>query len=83
MTTRNRASRLVAGVALIGLLSGCGVLDVDDKTGQRAATGAAVGAAAGAAVGVLTGGLLASTVAGAVVGGAGGFIFDQADRAGN
>ena len=27
MTTRNRASRLVAGVALIGLLSGCGVLD--------------------------------------------------------
>ncbi|MEZ5903595.1 MAG: hypothetical protein R3C69_00185 [Geminicoccaceae bacterium] len=58
------------------------MLDVDEKTGQRSATGAAVGAAAGAAVGVLTGGLLASTVAGAVVGGAGGFIYDCADRAG-
>lgn len=80
---KSSASRLIGAVAMVGLLSGCGVVDVDEKTGQRAGTGAAVGAAAGAAVGVLSGSLLASTVAGAVVGGAGGFIFDQAKRAGD
>jgi hypothetical protein len=79
---QGKLSRIVAATALLAIVAGCGVVETDDRTAQRAGSGAAVGAAAGAAVGILTGGFLAKTVAGAAIGGAGGFIYDQARKEG-
>lgn len=80
MTFKQRTAGLAVGLLALTTITGCGTLDTDRQTGERAATGAAMGAAAGAAVGIVTGGFLAKTIAGAAIGGAGGFIYDQVER---
>lgn len=79
MNMTKRSAQVVAAVALMGLVAGCGI-ETDEDTTRRAGTGAAAGAVAGAAVGILSGGFLAKTIAGAAIGGAGGFLYDQAQR---
>jgi hypothetical protein len=70
--------KVVAGVGVVLLLSGCAGMS---RTEQRVLSGGAIGAASGAALGAITGG---SPAVGAAIGGAagavGGLIVDSVEK---
>jgi Glycine zipper len=72
--------RIAACLALAGALALGACQGMDADTGGRAAGGAAVGAAGGAVIGALTGNWGKGAAIGALAGGAGGVIYDQAQK---
>lgn len=66
--------------ALAGLLTLNACQGMDSATGGRAVGGAAAGAAGGAVIGALTGNWGKGAAIGALAGGAGGLIYDQAEK---
>ena len=67
-------------LALAGLLTLSACQGMDADTGGRAVGGAAMGAAGGAVIGALTGHWGKGAAIGALAGGAGGLLYDQAQK---
>lgn len=78
MNGLTRINKVLAGLALMLMLTGCAGMST---TQQRVLSGGAIGAGSGAAIGAITGG---SPGVGAAVGGAagalGGYLYDQSQK---